>query len=106
MKIITKGQVAKRVEQLGCTWKAEYQGRTPTVAVDAPVGKVFISNDCHSLDASCFDGKGAWAYLYGEIFGDLVNGLRDCTEDDCENCHVKTCTDPECKDGAHDWNEC
>lgn len=56
------------------------------VTVDAPAGKVWRCNDCHSVTATSYHGRGATAFVVEELITDLSDGLRDCDDPECEDC--------------------
>ena len=75
-----KQKLIARCKELGCGLLDDVD----TLRIDAPVGKVIASTQCHYADLYLRGWKRNDAYL--ELLTELSNGIEDCQDGDCDVC--------------------
>ena len=62
-----------------------------TIEITLPPGKILNASECHRTAISYRDGWGAVlvpkSEAWAALTADLLDGLADCTDPDCEECH-------------------
>jgi hypothetical protein len=74
-------KVTALVKKLGCTISRE---DPQSLYVDSPVGKVFKATGTHTITDSWHRG---FKPDYADIFERMSDGLEDCEDPECDNCH-------------------
>lgn len=76
---------------LGATVEVSEANGSLIINVDAPSGRRWVANDCHSIHYETSTGRAAWvADTVTEVVAEIELGLRACDETDCETCSTFT----------------
>lgn len=83
----TKTFLTKEANKFGAEVTVNPDGRSISIIVDAPDGKIWRGNGTHALVASCF--KGPWGpteEVVKDLLERMAGGLEDCPDADCDIC--------------------
>jgi hypothetical protein len=77
----------------GVTLDTGHERRSLNLALDAPAGKCFVANGCHSLvDPFANNGGQSWkGQAYAELAERLEFGLMDCDCEECSDARIVAC---------------
>ena len=82
----TRKQFEAAVKLHGATIE-EMTGRSIGFNVDAPDKFVWASTGEHCLTCCVFRGPGAAAEVYRDLIDGMGDGVKLCTDPECEYCH-------------------
>jgi hypothetical protein len=90
---MTKAQFDKALAKSGASQDLQSLD-AGNIQVDAPLGKVFASNGCHTIvEPYSNNGGQSWKpEAYAEVARCLAMGLYDCDDDECEQCYPEVTT--------------
>jgi hypothetical protein len=86
-KLISRKKFEKMLQEYcpGATYKVEWSGRLLIGDVDSPKGFVFGGSLTHCIKAAWYSGN--IPEMFRELASDLVYGLEECDDPECEICH-------------------
>lgn len=86
-KPISRKKFEKMLQEYcpGATYKVEWEGRSLVACADSPKGFVFGGLLTHCIKHEFYSGT--IPEILRELASDLVYGLEECDDPECEICH-------------------
>lgn len=85
---MTAAQFNRELEKHGATLDVEMLD-ADVLQVDAPRGKVFIGNGCHTIVVQYRNrGSQSWKHeAYADVAATMSYGIEECSDPECDICN-------------------